>query len=141
MIFYVPGGAFENLSFELSGEGFDDAYSAVLDTFSYTRLERRFEGAFGFGVHGRIRFFMCSPSAIRSGLSGTDVGNYAKLRFTPVGAALATSKTFTPESQGQGFAWPRSIEARELTLGELSGRCCHGSGNILRNIDRLLSIC
>ena len=67
--FYAPGGAFKNLNFELSGEGFDDAYSAVLETFSFATLERRFEGAFGFGVHGRIRFF-CSRSVIRSGLSG-----------------------------------------------------------------------
>ena len=61
---------------------------------------------------------------------------YAKLCFTPVGAAVATSKTFTPESQRLFRA---AIDrARELTAS-FPEDVAMDLGNILRNIDRLLS--
>jgi HD domain len=129
-----PGIQFHNVSFDLSGQGFDDAYTTLPAVFTYQHLDHEFDGKFGFGLHGRMRFFLFSVDGeVR--LQWNEIANYSALSFTAIGEAVAVAKTFT-QAAHEAF-YIRINRVREMTAN-FQEEIAADLSNILRNVDQLL---
>jgi hypothetical protein len=100
-------------SFEIRDE--TDWFVALPGAFGYASRDLSFDGEFGFGLHGTIRFYMLETENRRY-LQLKNAGNYSFVGFNPKGETLLNPKQLTEEVQRNANEILQNIRALMLRL-------------------------
>lgn len=85
-----------NVPFDFSDPLFQNNFAETPNAFGYKTKDLVFDEPFGFGPHGRVRFFLLSAGGRRS-LQLQNAGKYSFVGFNRVGETLVTVKQLTDE--------------------------------------------
>lgn len=125
---------FRNESFDFSSELFSALFVAMPGSFGYASRDLEFENKFGFGLHGRIRFYMLEANDRRY-LELGDVGKYSFVGFGPIGETMLNPKQLTEEIAQSIYSLLNRIQRLRSSF---SGAVCDDIDTILRHFGTVL---
>jgi hypothetical protein len=94
----APPVEFRNRPFDFPDAEYADRFVDVPGTFEYASRDLTFDGRFGFGLHGRMRFFLLQADGRRH-LRLRDTERYSSIEFNALGVTLASVKRLTEDIQ------------------------------------------
>jgi hypothetical protein len=118
---------FTNQPFDFSAEMASAFFTAVPGSFGYASRDFTFNDKFGFGLHGRVRFYMLESGGRRY-LRLHNVGQYSFVGFGATGETLLNPKQMTDEI----------AQTVQHTLNQVRHLRANFSGDVGDDIDTIL---